>query len=245
MLRHGETMQNIWLSKGCHVFMARIWGGTQNLSQYFRLRQTNEELAQENTMLKAKVARLEAEVRDSMIMGTFPDIARNFRYIPATIAKISNGSEHNYIIINKGSDDGIHKGSGLITWRGAIGIIDAVGRRYSYARSFKNHDMSISARIGMEGAVGPMTWDGHSSNGAILKEIPHHVEFAPGDTVYTSGFSSIFPEGIPLGTIGESKIVNGATYEIRISLFEDLKSVWHVTVVENTGKEEIEELEER
>ena len=105
--------------------------------------------------------------------------------------------------------------------------------------------MSISARIGMEGAVGPMTWDGHSSNGAILKEIPHHVEFAPGDTVYTSGFSSIFPEGIPLGTIGESKIVNGATYEIRISLFEDLKSVWHVTVVENTGKEEIEELEER
>ena len=125
MPRHGETMQNIWLSKGCHAFMATIWGGTQNLSQYFRLRQTNEELAQENTMLKAKVARLEAEVRDSMIMGTFPDIARNFRYIPATIAKISNGSEHNYIIINKGSDDGIHKGSGLITWRGAIGIIDA------------------------------------------------------------------------------------------------------------------------
>ena len=90
-----------------------------------------------------------------------------------------------------------------------------------------------------------MTWDGHSSNGAVLREIPHHVEFSPGDTVYTSGFSSIFPAGIPLDTIGESRIVNGATYEIKIRLFEDFKSVRYITVVENTGKDEIEELENR
>lgn len=89
-----------------------------------------------------------------------------------------------------------------------------------------------------------MTWDGFSSNGAILKEIPHHVEFQPGDTVYTSGYSSIFPPDIPLGTTGDSRIVNGATYEIEISLFEDFGALRYVTVVENMGREEIKSLEE-
>ncbi len=245
MLRYGGRMQNLWLSKGFHAVMATVWGGTQDIAHYFSLKKTNDELALENTILRARLAQLESVVADSLIMSRQPDMAGNFRYIPATIAKISNNSEHNYIIIDKGSDDGIHQGSGLITWTGAIGIVDAVGRKYSYARSFKNHDMSISTRIGKEGPVGPMTWDGHSSNGAVLREIPHHVEFSPGDTVYTSGFSSIFPAGIPLGTIGESRIVNGATYEIKIRLFEDFKSVRYITVVENTGKDEIEELENR
>ncbi|MGM9786966.1 MAG: rod shape-determining protein MreC [Candidatus Cryptobacteroides sp.] len=243
MLRYTGTMQNIWFSKACHTVMATVWGGTQNIAQYFSLRKTNDELAQENFELKIRLAQMDEAIAESISENQTSDLAGNFRYIPATIAKISNNTEHNYIIINKGSDDGIRSGSGIITWKGAIGIIDAVGRKYSYARSFKNHEMSISTRIGKEGAVGPMSWDGFSSNGAVLKEIPHHVEFAPGDTVYTSGFSSIFPAGIPLGTIGEAKIVNGSTYEIKISLFEDFSAIRYITVVENDGKEEIEKLE--
>jgi rod shape-determining protein MreC len=104
--------------------------------------------------------------------------------------------------------------------------------------------MSISARIGKSGSVGPMEWDGRSRNGATLKEIPHHVEFHEGDTVYTSGYSSIFPPDIPLGIIGEARIVNGATYEIEVSLLEDFGALRYVTIVDNTGKEEMKRLEE-
>ena len=89
-----------------------------------------------------------------------------------------------------------------------------------------------------------MAWNGYSSNGAVLREIPHHVEFHNGDTVYTSGYSSIFPPDIPLGTTGDSRIVNGATYEIEINLFEDFGALRYVTVVENLGKEEIKNLED-
>ena len=71
------------------------------------------------------------------------------------------------------------------------------------------------------------------------------MEFEPGDTVFTSGFSSIFPPDIPLGTTGKSKIVNGATYEIEIELFEDFGSLRYVTIVENLGKGEIKQLEGR
>ena len=89
-----------------------------------------------------------------------------------------------------------------------------------------------------------MSWDGFSNSKAILSEIPHHVIFEKGDTVFTSGYSSIFPPDIPLGTTGEARIVNGATYDIEISLFEDFGALRYVTIVENIGKEEIEKLEE-
>jgi rod shape-determining protein MreC len=158
--------------------------------------------------------------------------------------KISNNTQHNYMIIGKGAADGVAEGAGVITGKGAVGVIDAVSEHFSYARSFKNHDMNISARLGTDGAVGPLSWDGRSSAGAILKEIPHHVEFHPGDTVYTSGFSSIFPADIPLGTAGKAKIVNGATFEIEVTLFEDFAALRHVTIVDNLGRQEMTRLEE-
>lgn len=246
MLRNNGTLQNIWISKGMQAVSGTVWGFTQNLRHYFSLKKSNEALAQENYELRLRLAEAEAERGEDHSTYDLPEngIAGDFRYIPASIVKISNNSHHNYMIIGKGSEDGVSKGAGVITGQGAIGIIDAVSRNYSYARSFKNHEMSISARIGKEGVVGPMSWDGFSNSKAILSEIPHHVIFEKGDTVFTSGYSSIFPPDIPLGTTGEARIVNGATYDIEISLFEDFGALRYVTIVENIGKEEIEKLEE-
>ncbi len=246
MLRNNGELQNIWISKGMHAVSGTIWGSTQNIRHYFSLKKRNDELALDNHELRVRIAELESMVGENGISGgpaSSDGVVGEFRYTPANIVKISNNTKHNYIIIGKGSKDGIVSGSGIITGKGAIGVIDAVGRNYSYARSFKNHEMNISARLGKQGAVGPMTWDGRSSSGAVLKEIPHHVEFQPGDTVFTSGFSSIFPPDIPLGTTGNARIVNGATYEIEISLFEDFGALRYVTIVENTGRKEIESLE--
>ena len=246
MLRNNGTLQNIWFSKGMQAVSGTVWGMTQDIKQYFSLRKSNEALALENYQLRLQLAKIEAQTGLQTAGQELPEdgIAGNYRYIPASIVKISNNTHHNYMIIGKGTEDGVSKGAGVITGKGAIGVIDAVSRNYSYARSFKNHEMNISARLGKEGAVGPMAWDGFSSSRAILSEIPHHVEFEKGDTVFTSGFSSIFPPDIPLGTTGEAKIVNGATYDIEINLFEDFGALRYVTIVENIGKEEIEKLED-
>ncbi len=244
MLFNNGTLQNTWFSKGMHAISGTVWGSTQEVKHYFSLKKSNDSLALENHNLRVRLAELESMMKENIELSK-NGTAGGFRYIHANIVKISNNTQHNYIIIGKGSDDGVVNGSGIITGKGAVGVIDAVGKNFSYARSFKNHDMNISARLGKEGAVGPMSWNGYSSNGAVLKEIPHHVEFQPGDTVYTSGYSSIFPPDIPLGTTGESRIVNGATYEIEIRLFEDFGSLRYVTIVENMGKEDIKKLEGR
>ena len=245
MLRNNAPLQNTWIAKGGQAVMGGLWGMSQDVGDYFSLRQANDSLALENFRLRLRVAQIEKFVSDTLRRSDIPATTLGYKYIPATISKISNNTQHNYIIIDKGSDDGVLQGDGVITGKGAVGVIDAVSRNFSYARSFKNHGMSISARVGRTGISGPLVWDGVSSNGALLKEIPLHMEIAVGDTIYTSGFSSIFPPDIPLGTTGESRIVNGSTSEIKVSLFEDFSALRYVTVVENLGRKEIKELEDR
>ena len=245
MLGNNGSIQGTWISRGVQNFMGAVWGGAQSISDYFSLRKKNDVLAQENFELRLQIEQMKAAMPDFIPenIGKTGSTAGNYRYIHGEITKISNNTQHNYMIIGKGAEDGVVQGAGVITGKGAVGIVDAVSEHYSYARSFKNHEMSISARLGRSGAVGPLSWDGRSSSGAILTEIPHHVEFQPGDTVYTSGYSSIFPADIPLGTAGDATIVNGATYEIKIRLFEDFGALRHVTIVENLGSEEMKALE--
>ena len=245
MLRNNSPLQDTWFAKGGHTVMGTVFGWNLDIKEYFTLRKRNDQLALENFELASRLAELEAFVADQARLSDLPSdgVVNGYKYIPASIEKISNNSQHNYIIIDKGSEDGVTKGAGLITRKGAVGVIDAVSENFSFARSFKNHGMSVSARLGKTGAVGPLTWDGIHSNKARLNEIPHHMSFSPGDTVYTSGYSSIFPADIPLGTTGDARIVNGATYEIDVTLFEDYSSLRYITIVRNLNEEEIKSLE--
>ena len=245
MLFNNGELQKIWISKGAHAAMSGVWGMTQSVSDYFSLKEANEKLASENFELMTRISHLEerlAEKGEDVFLPT-KAATKRFRFRSASIVKISTGTQHNYFILDKGSADGITTGAGVITPKGAIGIVEAVSENYSYAISFQNYNMNISARLGRDGRPGPLSWDGKRSNGAILKEIPHHLEITPGDTVYTSGYSSIFPADIPLGTIKNAEIVNGATYDIKVELFEDFGALRYVSIVENIGKQEMQTLE--
>lgn len=246
MLRNSGELQEIWIARVAHGAMKGVWGSGQKISDYFSLAESNAALAEENHELLLRIQHLEETLREhGNLNEPTPRNTKRFRFTSASIVKISTNLQHNYFIIDKGKNDGIVNGSGVITPNGAIGIIDAVSDNYSYVISFQNHNMNVTARIGKDGRHGPMSWDGIRSNGAILKEIPHHLEIVPGDTIYTSGFSSIFPADIPLGTIRKASIVNGATYDINVTLFEDFGAIRYVTVAENIGDKQIRQLEER
>ncbi len=250
MLANNGQLQNFFICKAAHGFMGKVWGASESIGSYFSLRKENERLSEEVFSLTKKLSgwnRLQEEVNmDSLASArTLPASDERFSFIPASIIKSSRNKQHNYLIIGKGSEDGIRPQSGVVTANGVVGIVDAVSRHYSYAISFLNSETSISARIGNCGAVGPLVWDGKHYDKALMKEIPLQYKFEPGDTVFTSGFSSIFPADIPMGTVGESKIVNGATYEIEVTLFQNFSAPRYVTVVNNRDIDEIESLEEK
>ncbi|MGM9767602.1 MAG: rod shape-determining protein MreC [Candidatus Cryptobacteroides sp.] len=246
MLRHGNALQDLFIARAAHGFLGRVWGLTEAVSDYASLRKHNEQLAGEILRLTEIITCLESKAaisagRDS---AAFASAWRDrYEFIPAEVVKNSINKQHNYLIIGKGSDDGVKPQTGIITSKGVIGIVDAVSKHYSYAISFLNSDSSISARIGKDGAAGPMAWNGKGTGTALLREIPLQMRFEEGDTVYTSGFSSIFPPDIPLGRIAGSKIVNGATFEIEVKLFQDFSAVRHVCLVRNLELDEILSLE--
>ncbi|MGM9793248.1 MAG: rod shape-determining protein MreC [Candidatus Cryptobacteroides sp.] len=246
MLRHGDSLQDLFISRAAHGFLGYFWGVSENISDYASLRTENRHLAEEILRLTETITRLEEEAAAAAACDSADYTTAwrgKYEFIPAEVIKNSVNKQHNYLIIGKGSDDGVRPQTGIITSRGVIGIVDAVSRHYSYAISFLNSDSSISARIGKDGAAGPMAWDGKGSGNALLREIPLQVKFEEGDTVYTSGFSTIFPPDIPIGRITGSRIVNGATFEIKVSLFQDFSSVRHVCLVRNRDLDEIMSLE--
>ena len=199
------SLQRIWLARQGHFFQGKVWGGAQGIAQYFSLKKQNAALAEENHKLTVALGDRKAAlaVAGADSLASLLGSQSSFRYIPASIVKISRNRQHNYLIIDKGSEDGIHLQDGIVTPAGIIGIVDAVDKHYSYAISFMNPEISIS----------------------------------------TSGFSAIFPPDIPIGTTGDAKIVNGATNEIKVNLFQDFSTLKYVVVVENIGREEILSLE--
>lgn len=243
MLSRNADLQRIWIAKGTHGLMGTVWSSTQSVREYFSLRSTNKDLAAENLRLSKEVFRAQEMLRQARI-DTMKMAARGrgFQYIGAEVIKKSRNKQHNYIVINRGFEDGIKEKSGVITPDGVVGVIDAVSAHHAFAFSFQNGDISIPARLGKDdGVVGPLVWDGIHSNKAILKEIPLHFKFEPGDTVYTSGYALMFPPDIPLGTIGKAHMVDGSTNEIDVTLFQDFSKIRYVTVVHNLSLEEIEE----
>jgi rod shape-determining protein MreC len=109
--------------------------------------------------------------------------------------------------------------------------------------SVLNLDFKLSARIRSNGYFGSLSWDGRDYKYAVLSEIPQHVSVVVGDTIETTGYSAIFPEGEIVGTVSDYEKFGGDFYKITILLATDFKRLHFVDVVGNMKKTEQFELE--
>lgn len=241
MLRRNAPLQRMWVARAAHGIMGSVGGGTQRIGDYFSLKKLNAQLEEENAELRVRNAKLQDIIREYRVDTTRYGInpVKGFTYVPCEIRRISRGKQHNYMILDKGREDGILENAGVITPDGVVGIVEAVSEHFCYALSLQNTDISVSARFGDEGATGLLSWDGYSSNGALLREIPLQFKYEQGDTVYTSGHSLVFPPDIPLGVAGDSRVINGAVNEIKVKLFQDFTAIRYVTVAYNNAQKEM------
>ena len=230
-------------------FQTMFWNAGNSIKAYSRLKSANTELATQNQSLMEENMKLRqyiSEIKGETLADTLSASGflsdTSFRYDWTKVVKNNTNTTHNYIIINKGKNQGISEDMGVITPTGVVGIVRAVGNNHAYILSFLNRKQQISAKLGDNNTFGPLSWDGNSVEYATLNEIPQHVAVAPGDTVYTSGYSSFFPADIPIGVAESSKIVNGMHRSVKVKLLQDFRLLDYVIVVKNNHFSEIEEL---
>lgn len=214
----------------------------QDVASYFKLRRTNQLLATENAILRtlSTNAFMLTDTGSFWVNDTL--YRQKYRYIPARVGGNSVNQRNNFMIIEKGSGSGIRKDMGVITSTGIAGIVVGVSPNFSSVMSVLHSATVISAKLKKNNQLGSIVWKGGSYSKANLLNIPVHLEIQKGDTVITSGFSHIFPEGIMIGTIQDFKYSEGDYYDISIKLSVDFNNLSYVYVVENLFRNEQEEL---
>ena len=241
ILKSSSAIENVWFNRFSHRVMAAVWGGAKKVGDFVALADVNSALIEENAALTEQILRMrerEVPVLDS-------NLESRYSFILGRISKMSVNTAHNYIIIDKGSEDGVSPNSGIISAQGVVGMVTAVSRHFSYGLTLMNPRFNISARLGRNGVVSPVFWDGKNTDGAEMSDLPIKYSIAPQDTVWTSGFSTLFPPDIPIGVVVDQKTVNGATKQASIRLFQDFKELNYVLIVNNSGSQEMRELENR
>ena len=223
----------------------KVYAIYQSVTGYFGLTKINRELAQENARLRMLLENQPEFVANTdSIFLTLPESDSVYHFIPAQIISNSVNRPFNYITLNKGSRHGIKPDMGIISASGIVGVVGQVSESYAMGLSVLNQRWSISTKLKKNGYYGSLIWQGTDYRTAILSEIPLHVDIAIGDTVETSGYSSIFPEGILVGTINDFSEPDGENYySIQVKLSVDFKNLSHVEVIENRAKQEIDELD--
>jgi len=219
-----------------------IYQSFNSVTGYFGLIRVNRELAGENARLRMLLENQPVQPDSLKYLTSGSDTI--IRYFPAKVINNSVSRSFNYITLDRGSRHGIKRDQGIISAGGIVGIVAQVSDSYSMGLSVLNRRWSVSAKVKKSGAYGALTWPGENYRIARLSEIPLHVDIEIGDTIVTSGYSSVFPEGIMVGTIDRFTRPGGENYyQIDVLLSVDFKTVSHVEVVEIRNKEELKALE--
>jgi rod shape-determining protein MreC len=223
-----------------------VQGTMDSFRSYINLKESNKKLLDENAYLRSLIP--SAFVYDTGSVAKVNDSLKHQQYSFVGARVISNSVNHrkNYLLLDKGSSNGIEPEMGVITGKGVIGIVKDVGEHYCSVISLLHKDARVSARFSKNAYFGSLTWDGHNPLYATLSDVPKHVAFVKGDTVETSSYSSVYPEGILIGSVDEIKLDAGGNFFIcKIKLFEDFQKLSNVYVVNYLFKEERKSIEDK
>jgi rod shape-determining protein MreC len=218
-----------------------VYNYISNVNRYFSLKKQNEILTQENKQLKSVL--YNSKYKKELIYIDSLSFNHTYKFTQGLVLKNSYSSTKNILLLNKGLSDSIKQDFGVISSKGIVGIIDNTSKHYSTILSILHTSSKISAQLKKTNHFGTLTWNGVSPFFVQLVDIPKIAPVIVGDTIVTSGRSSIFPKGIPVGTIHDFKLDAAENYyEINIKLFNDMTNIEYVYIIENIDVEEITNL---
>lgn len=237
----------VWMTSAGRV-ASGVYGAAANVTSYFHLHDINEDLQRRSAALELEVIALRRQLRRANEVAYADSVAADpalqpFSFIIAHVISNSVSRTHNYITIEKGRLDSVRPEMGVVDQNGVVGIVNVVGDHSSRVISLLNPKMRLSCKVKGREHFGSLVWDGRSPSEAVLEAMPRHENFNKGDTIVTSGYSAVFPEGIPVGTIiSHEKEHDDNFYALRIRLFTDFTTLSTVRVIANDLRPELDAL---
>ena len=226
-----------------------VYNAATGVTSYFNLRNINEDLQRRNSDLELELLALKQQMlqfHDMEYAQTHPvdSALQRYNFILAHVINNSVHRPHNYITIQKGALDGIKPDMGVVDQNGVVGKVNVVGPHSARIISLLNNNLRLSCKVKSSNTVGSLVWDGDDYRVALLEEIPRHATFNKGDTIITSGYSTSFPEGIPVGVIlGEKKGHDDNFHTLMVKLFTDCSKLSTVRIIVDNMAEELKVIE--
>ncbi|MHB2154733.1 rod shape-determining protein MreC [Calditrichota bacterium GD2] len=213
--------------------IGRIESTVSIFRSYFNLYEKNSELRRQNTLLSFENFQLQEALLENIRLKKFLKISYQFKYklIPA---KVIGYSPHEIVtgfrIIAKGITEK-HKGAAVMTVGGLVGRVVETSPPFAICQILLDPTSRVSVRIQRNREVGVVSWDGE--NGLQLNYIPNTIEVLPGDIIFTSGLSQIYPPNIKVGVVTAiEKNPNEMFQKIRVKPSVNFSALEEVFIVE-------------
>ncbi|MFN0036096.1 MAG: rod shape-determining protein MreC [Saprospiraceae bacterium] len=260
MVNFNTRHEAIWANT-TGIFGGRALEKRQMATDYFGLYEKADSLAHLVDSLQARLSNarmMHVSVRDTFFLVNYDSISRTdsvrrktlrpqYDFITAKVIKNSIADASNWLIINRGSSDGVQPDMAVVSPAGIVGIVRHVGEHYSLVMSVLHRQTKISVALpNQKNAFGSLTWEGGDPSEMTLRYIPQHFVVQHDEPVATSGYSLMFPQGHPVGKVKGSPRPdpeNPYFLEIKVSLSQDMATVRDVAVVSNLFQAELDSLQ--
>ncbi|NLE84146.1 MAG: rod shape-determining protein MreC [Chloroflexi bacterium] len=166
------------------------------------LRSENARLENEVAMLQSEIVALQENVAQSDILYTLLDFARTnpeHEYIAATVIGREISPFLQYIIIDKGSNDGLRHGMPVVTQQGLVGRIDALISDAARIQLITDANSTVNVKLQTAGVEGLVR--GSVTGEISLDMVPVDTEVQIGDILMTSGLGGTYPPNIFVGQV--------------------------------------------
>ncbi|MCU0328889.1 MAG: rod shape-determining protein MreC [Chitinophagales bacterium] len=237
--------RSMFLNKSDYI-LGSVAYQIQKVNDYFDLDNKNKKIAQENAILLKEIIDLRKKVtfnlkiQDSTLIN-LP--IQQYHIIGAKIIHSSVSKSRNYIILDKGTKDGVNTRMGVVSPSGPVGFVVEASEHYSCVMSILNKDANLSVRVKDDKSIGILRWTGGDIRVAALEELPRHIKLKKGQIIETSGFSSYFPEGISVGRVLDIQEDNSSNQnKITVLFNEDLSKLQYVYVLSKPLDHELDKI---
>ena len=171
------------------------------LPRALRAHEENKRLMEEVgrlAMMEARFEEAQEENRRLRRLLGFKE-RQGFEVIPAEVTGRGTVGLHASVFLNVGHKDGCRKDLVIMTDQGLVGRLISVSRDYSVGQTITDPSFRLSAKIQRSRVFGIIRW--LHGNICILEGVPLHSDVKEGDLIVTSGYSQIYPEGLPVGHV--------------------------------------------